>query len=110
MIRRPPRSTLFPYTTLFRSLDGRPVQHHLRLVGSRGVVQSDFVVGTVQRLIGPGTSSLDKVLAPFRLARQSAGGAAAALTSRLVRGQRGYPGLAEITGAFYRAIPTGKAA
>src|SRR5256885_5912379 len=27
MIRRPPRSTLFPYTTLFRSLDnGRPLQ------------------------------------------------------------------------------------
>src|SRR2546428_1398691 len=25
MIRRPPRSTLFPYTTLFRSLDGRAV-------------------------------------------------------------------------------------
>src|SRR2546426_6976480 len=24
MIRRPPRSTLFPYTTLFRSLDQRP--------------------------------------------------------------------------------------
>src|SRR2546425_11527143 len=24
MIRRPPRSTLFPYTTLFRSLEGRP--------------------------------------------------------------------------------------
>src|SRR2546421_7343308 len=24
MIRRPPRSTLFPYTTLFRSLDGDP--------------------------------------------------------------------------------------
>src|SRR2546430_3378508 len=23
MIRRPPRSTLFPYTTLFRSVDGR---------------------------------------------------------------------------------------
>src|SRR5690606_39378083 len=26
MIRRPPRSTLFPYTTLFRSGDGRPRQ------------------------------------------------------------------------------------
>src|SRR3712207_7121370 len=24
MIRRPPRSTLFPYTTLFRSLDSNP--------------------------------------------------------------------------------------
>src|SRR2546425_5465310 len=29
MIRRPPRSTLFPYTTLFRSL--RPEIHHHRL-------------------------------------------------------------------------------
>src|SRR5256885_5536323 len=25
MIRRPPRSTLFPYTTLFRSCFGRPI-------------------------------------------------------------------------------------
>src|SRR2546425_7911492 len=25
MIRRPPRSTLFPYTTLFRSIDGTPI-------------------------------------------------------------------------------------
>src|SRR2546430_13628686 len=38
MIRRPPRSTLFPYTTLFRSLTGirepcplRPVVHGLGL-------------------------------------------------------------------------------
>src|SRR2546430_5498876 len=46
MIRRPPRSTLFPYTTLFRS-HGEPrrrggsvgilvpTQHHGRLAGSR---------------------------------------------------------------------------
>src|SRR2546426_3931886 len=27
MIRRPPRSTLFPYTTLFRSLDQIPLVH-----------------------------------------------------------------------------------
>src|SRR5260370_29686627 len=27
MIRRPPRSTLFPYTTLFRSLDGAQRLH-----------------------------------------------------------------------------------
>src|SRR2546426_6684086 len=32
MIRRPPRSTLFPYTTLFRSLQGR---HHLLGLGAR---------------------------------------------------------------------------
>src|SRR2546427_8519438 len=28
MIRRPPRSTLFPYTTLFRSGEGRNVVRH----------------------------------------------------------------------------------
>src|SRR3712207_7311049 len=28
MIRRPPRSTLFPYTTLFRSRSGRPPSRH----------------------------------------------------------------------------------
>src|SRR2546422_2016829 len=27
MIRRPPRSTLFPYTTLFRSCPARPLAH-----------------------------------------------------------------------------------
>src|SRR3712207_6997817 len=38
MIRRPPRSTLFPYTTLFRSIDqrlalsGNVHAHHLRPV------------------------------------------------------------------------------
>src|SRR5687767_15444696 len=30
MIRRPPRSTLFPYTTLFRSLGPRSVRHPVR--------------------------------------------------------------------------------
>src|SRR3989449_4404660 len=30
MIRRPPRSTLFPYTTLFRSLCRRVARHHRR--------------------------------------------------------------------------------
>src|SRR3712207_8842941 len=28
MIRRPPRSTLFPYTTLFRSKEGRVAEEH----------------------------------------------------------------------------------
>src|ERR1039458_10576546 len=60
MIRRPPRSTLFPYTTLFRSGDHRSgtanvtgtadvaqlVEHHLakvRVAGSNPVVRSKNV-------------------------------------------------------------------
>src|SRR3712207_8619527 len=34
MIRRPPRSTLFPYTTLFRSQRGRVVEH---MIGTGGL-------------------------------------------------------------------------
>src|SRR3712207_7149189 len=40
MIRRPPRSTLFPYTTLFRSLvapeDHAAVEHRAALLGDLG--------------------------------------------------------------------------
>src|SRR2546430_9224029 len=34
MIRRPPRSTLFPYTTLFRSLAGRGPERLVRVHGA----------------------------------------------------------------------------
>src|SRR5256885_7157782 len=45
MIRRPPRSTLFPYTTLFRS---ERAHHHARsdLVGERAV-QIDSEIGVI---------------------------------------------------------------
>src|SRR2546427_4820371 len=35
MIRRPPRSTLFPYTTLFRSVGAVQTDEHLEPVGGR---------------------------------------------------------------------------
>src|SRR3989442_4558707 len=41
MIRRPPRSTLFPYTTLFRSSDGRCVH------GGSGLVAEPVPGGRV---------------------------------------------------------------
>src|SRR2546426_3679472 len=49
MIRRPPRSTLFPYTTLFRSLglpDGRPVRRAAHDVGTLPPVQAGPTVET----------------------------------------------------------------
>src|SRR3712207_8766595 len=35
MIRRPPRSTLFPYTTLFRSAHRQPLYRYVGGVGAR---------------------------------------------------------------------------
>src|SRR2546426_8253591 len=50
MIRRPPRSTLFPYTTLFRSLSVRikfetefGCDHHLTAKGSERCAKKFFV-------------------------------------------------------------------
>src|SRR2546430_9805642 len=41
MIRRPPRSTLFPYTTLFRSNCARRLQRH-HYKGARGPIGRSF--------------------------------------------------------------------
>src|SRR2546427_6375485 len=55
MIRRPPRSTLFPYTTLFRSAgEDRREQVHLEpeQVVHRGGVEIDVRVEVLQLLAG----------------------------------------------------------
>src|SRR2546430_12147878 len=59
MIRRPPRSTLFPYTTLFRSiagmelrrpqLAGRPAPHEHRVVRLPGADLSAHDVAAARR-------------------------------------------------------------
>src|SRR2546430_11494864 len=49
MIRRPPRSTLFPYTTLFRSLGRR---HRRRRIGDRLLVGAED--GDVEHLLVAG--------------------------------------------------------
>src|ERR1039457_7610233 len=58
MIRRPPRSTLFPYTTLFRSiaLTMAAVAHEKRIVDSDGCADdtgADERFGRYPRVLGP---------------------------------------------------------
>ncbi|HJQ10497.1 MAG TPA: Gfo/Idh/MocA family oxidoreductase [Gemmatimonadaceae bacterium] len=93
--------------SLIVTLQGRPVESYLRVVGTNGALHADYVRGTVQRHIGPGTSGIDKVLAPFRTAGQLIIGTTSALGARVLNRQRSYPGLAELFDAFYRAIQTG---
>src|SRR5438045_6569588 len=49
MMRRPPRSTLFPYTTLFRSLVAVLLAAALRVAGLRAVVLRAVVLRAVVR-------------------------------------------------------------
>src|SRR2546425_6112276 len=57
MIRRPPRSTLFPYTTLFRS--GRPGERRHAPQGARRFDEDGDAVPTIQKLVRKGRQ--DKV-------------------------------------------------
>src|SRR3712207_9193171 len=50
MIRRPPRSTLFPYTTLFRSL--RPTRGSVRIFDTDAATVTRTVVPLLRRRIG----------------------------------------------------------
>src|SRR3712207_8305457 len=67
MIRRPPRSTLFPYTTLFRSLlahaaeDGEELFDLLRGEDGRWLVEDEQARVPVERL-----EELDALLLPDR--------------------------------------------
>ncbi len=93
--------------TLTVSLQARPVESFLRLTGTNGTINADYVRGTVQRLIGPGTSGLEKLFAPYQIARQLVSGTTRAMAKRFLGGQRSYPGLAEVFGLFYGAIRSG---
>jgi predicted dehydrogenase/nucleoside-diphosphate-sugar epimerase len=94
--------------SLVVTLEGRPVESYLRVVGTNGSLFADYIRGTVQRQIGPGTSGIDKVLAPFRTAGQLLVGTTSALGARALNRQRSYPGLVELFDAFYRAVRTGE--
>src|SRR2546422_2850722 len=45
MIRRPPRSTLFPYTTLFRSVYGGEARHPAAIIGAALLHQLELFSG-----------------------------------------------------------------
>src|SRR3712207_8339507 len=96
MIRRPPRSTLFPYTTLFRSPGSAPRGAHLR-AGRRRNRGSDKLLDGRRRARPP--VPLPKLHRLALLLHRPPGGGApvlrrvrlllAACAPRLVAGQRG---------------------
>src|SRR3712207_9590338 len=70
MIRRPPRSTLFPYTTLFRSLPGRYVDDD-RTRAARQVRNEAAIVDHSRRLAARIVSILRGGDAPLVLGGRS---------------------------------------
>src|SRR5256886_10477268 len=82
MIRRPPRSTLFPYTTLFRSRTKKGIEFHLEQLRQKAGRALDQRLGVLasheqhlESLLNPhkGLQERELCLLPF-LARWGAGG------------------------------------
>ncbi len=93
--------------TLIVTLEGRPVESYLRAIGRNGSLVADYVRSTTQRAIGPGSSGIDKLFAPYRQAWQLLSGTTSAMASRFLKSQRSYPGLAELFSAFYESARSG---
>src|SRR3712207_8435111 len=64
MIRRPPRSTLFPYTTLFRSMPGTKALAGMAALGAGGTGIAFVIYYQLNASIGPGKASIVAYIAP----------------------------------------------
>jgi predicted dehydrogenase/nucleoside-diphosphate-sugar epimerase len=89
--------------TLVATLEGRPVDSFLRIVGTRGTLMLDFVRGIVVPSFGTGTT-IEKILDPYGRAMSLVFGSTGSLGRRFFGRQWSYPGLAELIGAFYDHI------
>ena len=86
------------------SLRARPVESWLRVMGTNGMVEADFVLGNVIRHPGPGASAVSVVSKPFSRAWQTGWGSFKALLKLGFRRHRSYPGLAELLARFYAHV------
>lgn len=92
---------------LYVTLEGRPVESYVKVIGTNGYIEADYVRGTITAIPGPGVSAIAKIMQPYRQSWQLFAGTTAALTKRLLRKQRSYPGLLENIESFYGRIRHG---
>src|SRR5256884_5815027 len=113
MIRRPPRSTLFPYTTLFRSA---APGYWLTATGLGTATSSSFniIAGTASQLVfgtQPGTTVAGQQITPAVKLRalDALGNVAAGFTGAITVALGSHPGGAKVGGAHLVAPVPGAA-
>ena len=89
------------------TLEGRPIESYIKIVGTNGYLYADYVRGAVIVLPGPGVSAISKILNPYRQSWQTVSGTTRALFKRVFKKQKSYPGLLEIIGRFYERAGAG---
>jgi len=86
------------------TLNGRPIESYLRIVGSNGSINADFVLSGVSKHLGPGASAISAVLQPFSLAKQKTFGTISTIFKMIFKKQKSYAGLGELVEKFYQSI------
>lgn len=89
---------------LIVSLQARPIESYLRICGTNGSINADFVLKGVVKLPGPGASAIAAVLQPFSEARQMVFGTFASIFRMVFKKQKSYAGLAELLQLFYSSL------
>lgn len=90
--------------TLIVTLRGRPIESYLRVVGTNGAVEADFILGDIVKSLGPGASGPAVVVKPFSQSMQKFWGSLGGLGRLLFRRQKSYPGLGELLDLFYGSV------
>ena len=96
--------------SLIVTIEGRPIDSYIKIVGTNGCLYADYIRGTVIELPGPGKSAIAKIFNPYKQSRQIISGTTTALFRRVFKKQKSYPGLLEIITDFYNNIRAGKQA
>ncbi len=86
------------------SLNARPIESYLRICGTNGSINADFVLKGVEKIPGPGASAISAVLQPFSQARQMTFGTIATIFKMIFKKHKSYAGLAELLEAYYKSI------
>ena len=89
---------------LIVTLRGRPIESYLRIVGTNGSINADFVLSGVKKLPGPGASAIAAVLAPFSEAKQMVFGTIRTIFKMIFKKHKSYAGLGELLELFYKSV------
>ena len=86
------------------SLRGRPVESYLKVCGTNGLVNADFVISGITKHLGPGESTIAALVQPFSASFQLTTHTIGNVFKRIFRKHKSYSGLAELIDLFYASI------
>lgn len=92
------------YGNLIVTLNGRPVDSYLKIIGTNGTLHLDFVRDILIKNLGPGGDALAAVFSPYIRAFQLFWKSTKSFAKLALGKNHSYPGLYELISDFYKSI------